>query len=73
MNKTEELTSRPILVWENSKSSGGGEATVREIRTGAGADSTMPVIRVISSGFGAPQAVKAKAADSTIKQLRCAA
>ncbi|KIL34721.1 hypothetical protein SD71_16780 [Cohnella kolymensis] len=73
MNKTEELTSRPILVWENSNSSSGGEASVREIRTGSGVETTMPVIRVISSGFGAPQAVKAKAADSTNKQLRCAA
>lgn len=71
MSKTEELTNRPILVWENSKVNGEGEATVREIGTGAGTASTMPVIRIVSSGFGTAQAVKS--VGSTNNQARCAA
>jgi hypothetical protein len=71
MKKTEESTIRPILVWENSKANGGGQATVREIHTGAGTESTMPVIRIVSSGFGKVHAVQS--VGTTKNQARYAA
>lgn len=71
MNKTEQLKTRPILIWENSKTDGGGEATVQEVHTGAATGSTMPVIRIVSSGFGTHQAVNNTG--SAVNKIRCAA
>jgi hypothetical protein len=73
MNKSEQLTARPILVWENSKTAGEREATVQELRTSDNVHSTMPVIRIVSSGFGNQQVIKNAKSKVTMSSLRCAA
>jgi hypothetical protein len=73
MNKSEKLTARPLLVWENSKAAGEREATVQELRTSDNVHSTMPVIRIVSSGFGNQQVIKNAKSTVSMSSLRCAA
>ncbi|GIP32135.1 hypothetical protein [Paenibacillus sp. J2TS4] len=68
--KSEPVTARPIVVWEKAAEEG-REATVQEWHTGGEAGVKMPVIRVVSSGFGLPQANKN--AGTANHSLRCAA
>ncbi|MFD0871265.1 Uncharacterised protein [Chlamydia abortus] len=69
-NKSEPVTSRPILVWEKGRE-GEREATVQVLHTSSDTGANMPVIRVVSSGFGIPQA--SKNASAATNSLRCAA
>lgn len=71
MSRSGQMTARPIVVWENTKEDGEREATVQELHTGGANNPNMPVIRIVSSGFGAKQAVKANA--KAAGSLRCAA
>jgi hypothetical protein len=73
MNKSEQLTAKPLLVWEKSKAAGEREATVQELRTSDNVHSTMPVIRIVSSGFGNQQVIKNAKSTVTSISLRYAA
>jgi len=74
MSKSEQRTALPVLVWEKPQEDGGQEATVQELRTGGESGVHMPVIRVVSSGFGASSSGNsAKRTVSPVNALRCAA
>ena len=73
MNESKQPAVKPFLVWENKQQGNRGhEATVREVHTGDEGSVNMPIIRVVSSGFGS-KTTTAKGAVESTKALRCAA